>query len=104
MRPSLFAPRRRWISISWRGVEAVWLSSRVKMSFEGFLVFQVTKARVDLADSRLLRAEAAADAGLRHTHHGFRDVERVCNDAAGVEDDLCRAQDVQPANRGRMLQ
>ena len=25
-------------------MEAVWLSSRVKMSFEGFLVFQVTKA------------------------------------------------------------
>ena len=55
------------------------------------------EGRVDLADSRLLRAEAAADAGLRHTHHGLRDVERVCNDAAGVEDDLCRAQDVQPA-------
>ena len=55
------------------------------------------EGRVDLADSRLLRAEAAADAGLRHAHHGFRDVERVCNDAAGVEDDLCRAQDVQPA-------
>ena len=32
------------LSISWRGVEAIWLSSRVKMSFEGFLVFQVTKA------------------------------------------------------------
>ena len=44
------------------------------------------EGRVDLADSRLLRAEAAADAGLRHTHHGFRDVKRVCNDAAGVDD------------------
>ena len=32
------------ISISWRGEDAVWLSSRVKISLQGFLVFQVTKA------------------------------------------------------------
>ena len=40
----LVGAEAKMISISWRGVEAIWLSSRVKMSFEGFLVFQVTKA------------------------------------------------------------
>ena len=53
--------------------------------------------RVDLTDGGLLRAKAAADAGLRHPHHGLRDVEGVGDDAAGVEDDLGRAEDVQTA-------
>ena len=41
---ALVAPRRTCISISWRGEDAVWLSSRVKISLQGFLGFQVTKA------------------------------------------------------------
>ena len=42
--PSLLAPRRTWTSISCRGVEAVMLSSRVKMIFDGFFVIHVTYA------------------------------------------------------------
>ena len=42
--PSVPAPMRTFTSISWRGEEAVILSSRVKISREGFLVIQVTKA------------------------------------------------------------
>ena len=42
--PSFIAPRRIVTSISWRGVDAVWDSSLVKIIFDGFPVFQVTNA------------------------------------------------------------
>lgn len=44
MIPSLVAPTRTETSISWRGVEAVWLSVREKIILDGRPVFQVTKA------------------------------------------------------------
>ena len=42
--PFFIPPTRTFTSISWRGEEAVWDSSRLKISMQGFFVFQVTKA------------------------------------------------------------
>ena len=55
------------------------------------------EGRVDGRDRRLFGTKAAADAGLDDADHGFGDVERVGHVAAGMEDDLGRAEDVQTA-------
>ena len=44
---------------------------------------------VHLAHCGLLRAEAAADARLFHANAALRDAQRMGQDAANVEDDLC---------------
>ena len=54
------------------------------------------KGRVNLADSSLLCAKTAADAGLRNTHHGFGDMQCIGDVAAGMENDLGRAEHIQP--------
>ena len=94
--PSFVAPSRTCISISWRGEEAVWLSTRLKMILEGFLGFPGHKGGVYLADRCLLGTKAAADAGLGNTHHGFGDVQGIGDVAPCMEHDLGGAEHVQP--------
>ena len=55
------------------------------------------KGRVNLADSGLLCAKTAADAGLGDTHHGLGNVQRIGDVAAGMEHDLGRAEHIQPS-------
>ena len=55
------------------------------------------KGRVNLADSGLLCAKTAADAGLGNTHHGFGDMQCIGDVAAGMENDLGRAEHIQPS-------
>ena len=53
------------------------------------------KSRIYFANRRLLRAKAAADAGLCHTHHAFGNMQCVCNIAPCMEYDLGGAEHVQ---------
>ena len=62
----------------------------------GLFGFPCHKGGVDLADRGLLGAEAAADAGLGHPDHRLGDVQRIGQDPAAVENDLGRAEDIQP--------
>ena len=64
--------------------------------FAGLFGLPRHKGRVDGGDGRLLGTEAAADAGLDDADHGFGDVQSIRHVAAGVEDDLGGAEDVQP--------
>ena len=55
------------------------------------------KGRVNLADSGLLCAKTAADAGLRNANHRFGNMQCIGDVAAGMENDLGRAEHIQPA-------
>ena len=55
------------------------------------------KGRVYLADGGLFGTKAAANAGLRDTHHRFGDMQCIGDVAAGMENDLGRAEHIQPA-------
>ena len=53
------------------------------------------KSRINLRHKGLLRAKTAADSGLAHPHLGFWNSKSRRDDAAGMEDDLRGADDVQ---------
>ena len=59
--------------------------------------FPGNKGWIHFADTALLSAEAATDTRFNHTHHGFGDMQRVRNNAATVENNLRRAEDIQTA-------
>ena len=59
--------------------------------FGRFLGLPGHKGRIHLTDRRLLGTKAAADTRLGHTDHAFRDMQRVRDNAARVENDLGRA-------------
>ena len=59
--------------------------------------FPGNKSRIHFADTALLSAEAATDTRFNHAHHSFWDMQRVRNNAAAVENNLRRAEDVQTA-------
>ena len=67
-----------------------------KNQLAGLFGHPCNKRRVDLAHGGLLGAEAAADAGLADADHTLGDVQRVCQNAAAVENDLRRAEHIQP--------
>ena len=52
---------------------------------------------IDLADGRLLRAEAAADARLDDAHAALGNIKRCRHNAADVEGNLRRSDDLEPA-------
>ena len=53
------------------------------------------KGRIDLRDCCLLGAEAASDPGLADADHLLRNVQRIGDDPANMEDDLGRRGDIQ---------
>ena len=59
--------------------------------------FPGNKGRIHFADTALLSAEAATDTRFNHAHHGFGDMQRIGNNAAAVENNLRRAEDIQTA-------
>ena len=61
----------------------------------GFLGLPGHKSRVNLADVGLLGPKTAADAGFDDPDHGFGNMQGIGHIAAGMEDDLRRAENVQ---------
>ena len=57
--------------------------------------FPGNKGRVHFADAALLSAEAAANTRLNNAHHGFRNMQGLRHNAAAVENNLRRAEDIQ---------
>ena len=67
-----------------------------KNQLAGLFGHPCDKRRVDLAHGGLLGAKAAADAGLADADHTLGNMQGVCQNAAAVENDLGRAEYVQP--------
>ncbi len=68
-----------------------------KDNFRGFPGLPGHEGRIDFADGRLLGTKTTADAGLRHPHHGFGDVQGIGDDTPGVEHDLGGTEHIQAA-------
>ena len=59
--------------------------------------FPGNKGRIHFAYTALLSAEAATDTRFNYAYHSFGDMQRICNNAAAVENNLRRAEDIQTA-------
>ena len=68
-----------------------------KNELAGLFGHPCDKRRVDLAHGGLLGTKAAADAGLADADHTLGNVQGVCQNAAAVENNLRRAEDIQTA-------